>query len=106
MWRLAFPVAGVLDYDLVAGVGQLVQGAVAQDGVLEEAEPLVHGPVAGDDEAGHAVPVEDEFIEVGRLLSGKVARSQVIKDEHVGPRKDRETRSTDLSSLARDMALK
>ena len=33
-------------------VGQTVQGAVAEDGVIEEAEPFVHGPVAGDDEAG------------------------------------------------------
>ena len=31
-----FPVAGALDDDLVAGVGQPVQGAVAQDGVVEE----------------------------------------------------------------------
>ena len=41
-------VAGPLDDDLVAGVGQPVQGAVAQDGVIEEAEPLLHRPVAGD----------------------------------------------------------
>ena len=52
MWREPFPVAGTFDDDLVAGVGQAVQGAVAEDGVIEEAEPFVHGPVAGDDEAG------------------------------------------------------
>ena len=51
MWRLSFPVAGAFDDDLVAGVGQAVEGTVAEDGVVEEAQPFVHGPVAGDDEA-------------------------------------------------------
>ena len=46
--------------DLVAGVGQPVQGAIPQDGVVEEAEPLPHGPVAGDDEAGDPVPADDQ----------------------------------------------
>ena len=51
MGRQLFPVAGALDDDLVAGVGQAVQGSVAQNGVVEEAEPLFHSPVAGDDGA-------------------------------------------------------
>ena len=45
------PGSWTLDDDLVAGVGETVQGAVAQDGIVEEAEPLLHRPVAGDDEA-------------------------------------------------------
>ena len=49
---LSLSVAGPLDDDLVAGVGQAVQGAVTQDGIIEEAEPFLHGLVAGDDEAG------------------------------------------------------
>ena len=48
MGRLTFTVAGALDDDLVAGVGQPVQGAIAQNGVVKEAQPLVHDPVAGD----------------------------------------------------------
>ena len=68
-----FPVTGALDDDLVAGIGQPVQGAVAQDGVVEDAQPLLHRPVAGDDKAGDsvAVEVEDELIEVGGLLGGE-----------------------------------
>ena len=46
--------------DLVAGVGQPVQGAIPQDGVVEEAEPLPHGPVAGDDETGDPVSADDQ----------------------------------------------
>ena len=52
MRRQPFPVAGALDDNLVAGVGYAVQGAVAQDWIVKQAEPFVHGPVAGDDEAG------------------------------------------------------
>ena len=49
MRRQPFPVAGALHDNLVADVGQPVQGAVPQDGVVEETEPFVHGAVAGDD---------------------------------------------------------
>ena len=38
MWREPFPVAGAFDDDLVAGVGQAIQRAVAQDGVIDYAE--------------------------------------------------------------------
>ena len=39
----AFAVAGAFYDDLVAGVGEPVEGAVAQDGVVEESEPLPVG---------------------------------------------------------------
>ena len=41
MWREPFPVAGAFDDDLVAGVGQAIQHAVAQDGVIEETQPCL-----------------------------------------------------------------
>ena len=51
MWGMSFPVAVALDDDLVAGVGQPVQGAVPQYGVLEKTQPFLYSPVAGDHEA-------------------------------------------------------
>ena len=84
MWGQSLPVAGALDDDLVAGVGQAVQGAVAEDGIVEEAEPFFDGPVAGDDEAGGPVAVEDEFVEIGGLLWREPVQSQVVEDEQVG----------------------
>ncbi len=57
--------------------------AVAQYGVLKEAQPLLHGPVAGDDEAGGPVAVEDQLVEVCRLLGGEPVEPQVIKDQQV-----------------------
>ena len=83
MLRLTFPVAAALDDDLVAGVGQPVESAVAQDGVLEETEPLVHGPVAGYDEAGHPVPVRDQLVQVRGLLRVEAMEPQVVQDEQV-----------------------
>ena len=52
MGRKPFHVARALDDYLVVGVGQPVEGAFAEDGVVEESEPFLHGPVAGSDEAG------------------------------------------------------
>ena len=73
MRRQAFPVALALDGYLIAGVGQPIEGAVAQNGILEEAQPFVHRPVAGDHEAGGPVPVEDQLVKVGRLLGGELS---------------------------------
>ena len=67
MWRQPFPIAGAFDDDLVAGVGQAVQCAIAQYGVVEKAEPLVDGAVAGDDEAG--------LSRVNLYLGGDVGKS-------------------------------
>ena len=106
MWREPFPIAGAFDDDLVAGVGQAVQRAVAQDGVIEETQPFVHGPVAGDDEAGRPMPIEDEFVEVGGLLGGQAMETQSSRMSRSGVRKDRKARSVELSTRAWVRALK
>ena len=62
MGRQPFPVALAFDDDLIAGVGQPIQGAVAQNGVFEEAEPFLHAAVAGDDEAGGPVATDNELV--------------------------------------------
>ena len=41
MGRQFLPVAGPLNDDLEAGIGQPVQGAVAQDGIIKESEPFL-----------------------------------------------------------------
>ena len=91
MGRQFLSVAGPLDDDLVAGVGQPVQGAVAQDGIIEEAEPFLHGPVAGDDEAGDPVSADDQLVKVGGLLAGEPVEAQVVQNEQ-GPGKGRSGR--------------
>ena len=41
MWGQSLTVTGALDDDLVAGIGQAVQGAVTQDGVVKESQSLI-----------------------------------------------------------------
>ena len=72
-----------LDDDLVAGVGETVKGAVGQDGVIEESEPLVDSPVGSDDEAGPAMPGDDQLVEVDGLLLGHPVEAEVVEDEQV-----------------------
>ena len=81
MGRKPFSVAGTFYDNLIAGIGQPVEGAVAQDGVIEQAKPFLYGPVGGDDEAGDPVTADYELIEVSRLLGCKAVKAQVIQDE-------------------------
>ena len=64
MGRKTFPIAGSLDDNLVAGVGQPVQGTVVQDGVTKETATFLRGPVGCDDEAGEPVTAEFELMQV------------------------------------------
>ena len=75
-----FAVAGAFYDDLVAGVGEPVKCAVSQDGVVEESEPLVDSPVGGDDEAGGAMPADDQFVEVYVLLLDHAVETEVVAE--------------------------
>ena len=79
MGRQFFPTAGPLNDDLVADSGQPVQGAVTEDGVVEETQPLVHAPVVGDDEAGDPMATDDQLVEVSRLQSGEPVEAQTAR---------------------------
>ena len=82
-WRQFLPVAGPLDDDLEAGISQPVQSNVSEDGIVEQAKPLVHRAVAGDDEAGDAMSADDQLVEIGGLLGGEPVETQVIQDQQV-----------------------
>ena len=84
MRREPLAVALALDHDLVAGVGEPVECAVAEDRVVEEAEPLLDGAVRGDDEAGAAVAPDNQLVEVDRLLCAEPVQPEVVEDQQVG----------------------
>ncbi|MEZ4480481.1 MAG: hypothetical protein R3B97_04900 [Dehalococcoidia bacterium] len=65
-------------------VGKAVEGGVREDGVGEEANPFAHVAVAGDDEAGVTVTLDDERVEVLGLLLGEPVEAEVIDDKQVG----------------------
>jgi len=83
MWRESFTVAGTLDDNLVAGISQTVQGAIAQDRVIKQSQPLFYCPVAGDDKAGLAVPGDNQLIEVSRLLTGELLQPEIVQYKQV-----------------------
>jgi len=83
VWRESFTVAGTLDNDLVTGISQAVQGAVAQDRVVKQSQPLFYCTVAGDDKARLAVSGDDQLIEVSRLLTGELLQTEIVQDKQV-----------------------
>ena len=96
----AFAVAlAFYDY-LVAGVGEPVEGAVAEDGVVEKSKPLVDSPVGGDDEAGGTMPDDDQFVEVYGLLLCHPVETEVVEDEQVRGEEGADGLSVEWSTLA------
>ena len=65
-------------------MGESVEGALGEDRVVEERDPLVDGAVAGDDGRGAPVPLEDDLVEVARLAGIEATQAEVVEDEDVG----------------------
>lgn len=76
-------VAGAFDHELVSSVRQAVEGTVGEDGVGEEPDPLRDVAVAREDEAGAAVALDDQRIEVLGLLLIEAVEAEVIDQEQV-----------------------
>lgn len=65
-------------------MGEAIDGALSEDGIVEERDPLVDRAVAGDDGGGAAVAFEDDLVEVARLLGVESAQAEVVDDQDVG----------------------
>ena len=102
----AVPSSWSLDDHPVIAVGQPVESAVAQYGILEQPQPFVHGPVAGDHEAGDQVLVEGQLVQLADCWTVKRCRPRSSKTSRPGERKERKLRSRELSILAWAKVLK
>jgi hypothetical protein len=69
--------------NLVGVVGEAVQRALSQDGIVEERDPLLDGPVGGNDGGASPVTLDDDLVEVAGLLGIEAAEPKVIDDEEV-----------------------
>ena len=78
-WALAAAVTLPLDDDLIGVVGEAVEGALGQDGIIEEGDPLVDYAVGCDDGGRAAVALDDDLIEVAGLLGIEAAQAEVIE---------------------------
>ena len=83
-FRIAWAIAVAFHDDLVSVVRESVEGALSEDGVVEERDPLVDGAVGGDEGRGPAVTLDDDLVEVAGLLSVEAAEAEVVDDEQVG----------------------
>ena len=80
---VSLAVGGALDDEGVGAGGEPVDGGLGEQRVAHQGEPFGRFPVRGDDRAGSAVSVDDEFVEVVGL--GRVERleREVVEDEQV-----------------------
>ena len=84
MGREPLSVALAVNGDLVAGVGQPVEGAAREDRVVEQAEPLFDIAVGRNHEAGCTVTGDGQFVEVDRLLVVEPVQAEVVEDQEIG----------------------
>jgi hypothetical protein len=68
----------------MGAVCEAVEGGVCEDGVGEKADPFAYVAVARDDEAGVAVTLDDERIQVFGLLLAEAMETEVVHQEQVG----------------------
>lgn len=64
-------------------VGEPGEGRVGEDGIGEEPHPLRDIAVAGDDETGVPVALDDQRVEVFSLLLGEPVQTKVIDEQQV-----------------------
>ncbi len=78
-------VALAVHQDVAGAVDQTVEDRLGQDRVGEELMPVPRRPVGNDDGRASPVTLEEELVEVFRLLGRQAPQAEVVEDEKVGP---------------------
>ena len=65
--------ARALHDDLVGAMGKAVEGAVGEDGIVEQGHPLIDGAIACDGRGGPPVPLHQHIVEIAGLLRREFA---------------------------------
>ena len=65
------------------GVGQSVQGAIAENGIVEEAQPFVRAAIGSDAKARSSMTLDDELVQIVTLLGGQPAEAEIIQDDKI-----------------------
>ena len=79
-------------------MGETIEGAVGEDGVVKEGDPLLNGAVAGDGRGRPTMPFDEDIVEVTGLLGGELSEAEVVHDEEVQASQPRSSRSKELSA--------
>ena len=67
----------------MGAVREAIERAVGEDGVVEEGDPFVHRPVACDDRGGVSITLDEDVVEIARLLGGELAQAEVVEEAQV-----------------------
>jgi hypothetical protein len=62
---------------------EAIEGAVGEDGVVEERDPFIHGAVAGHNRGTATVPFDEDVVDIAGLLGGELSEAEVVQDEEV-----------------------
>ncbi len=65
--------------DLMGAMREAIEGTVGEDGVIEERDPLLHRPVAGDNGRGPTVTFDEHIVEVTGLLGSELTQAEVVE---------------------------
>jgi hypothetical protein len=76
-------VARSFDGDLMGRVRQPIQRTIAEDWVVEQAQPFVHTPIGSDGEARSAVSLDDQLVEIVALLRRQTTQPEIIEDDQL-----------------------
>src|SRR5215469_1169704 len=71
----------------MGAVAEAVQSALPEHGFIKDRHPLFHAAVGGDDSGTAGVPFDQQIIEVGSGLAGKLLQSKIIHNEQIGTEK-------------------
>lgn len=79
-------------------LGEAIEGALGQNGILEQGDSFLNGPVGGDDGGASPVTLDDDLIEVAGLLGAETTKPEVVDDQEV---RSRETPEHPLGGVFR-----
>src|SRR4029450_3565269 len=77
------PEARSLHHDLMGPVGEAIEGAVGEDRVVEEGDPLLDGAVARDGRGRPTMAFDEDVVEVAGLLGRELPKPEIVHDEEI-----------------------
>lgn len=80
---------------LMGAMREAIEGAVGEDGVVEERHPFLDGPVARDHRRGVTVALDEDVVEVAGLLALSLRRPKSSRIRRAGASQVRSSRSTE-----------
>ena len=82
----------------MGAMGEPIERTVGEDRIVEEGDPFVDGAITGDDRGGAPGALDEDIVEIARLLGGEFAQAEVVEDEE--PARASRVTASSLSSCS------